>query len=210
MDVGKRAGKKLLESIENAEHTIKIVSPFLSASTIERNLVPAKNRGLKVTIVTRESEKNWNGNVLELLKDFESFRSDDLHAKFYIIDDKIMYEGSANFTYTGLFKGIEQMSYTTDEYRISEAIKNFDQIKKNCKHFEAETSGDLEQETTAEQAEYETGSEPDEQRDIEEKNSLPLTLVILAVVVIFGIMVISQGSDQPEATLLSNQDIRKI
>ena len=133
--VGKGAGKKLIESIENARKTIKIVSPFLGVSTLERNLIPARNRGVKVTIITKEDQSE---DILKALKEFESFRTNELHAKFYIIDDRMVYEGSANFTYTGLFKSIEQMSYSNGQHKVSEAIKSFDRIKNDCKHFKAD------------------------------------------------------------------------
>lgn len=68
--IGKGAGKKLLHDIENAQKSVKIVSPFLSPDYI-KILIGLKERGLDIKLITSdeiEDYKDRNKIIYQLIK----------------------------------------------------------------------------------------------------------------------------------------------
>lgn len=68
--IGIGAGKKLLHDIENAQKSVKIVSPFLSPDYI-KILIELKKKGLEVKLITSdeiEDYKNQNKIIYQLIK----------------------------------------------------------------------------------------------------------------------------------------------
>ncbi len=67
--IGQGAGKKLLNDIENARKTIKIVSPYLSPS-FTKSLIEKKKEGIDVQLITMDEIKinrNHKGLVYNLI-----------------------------------------------------------------------------------------------------------------------------------------------
>lgn len=56
--IGTGAGKKLLSDIENARSSIKIISPFLSPSTVGK-LIDLHNRGIKIELITTDTIEDY-------------------------------------------------------------------------------------------------------------------------------------------------------
>ncbi len=67
--IGTGAGKKLLEEIKSAAYSVKIVSPYLSASLVE-DLIGLKNRGIAVELITENTIEDFqdNRNIKKLIK----------------------------------------------------------------------------------------------------------------------------------------------
>ena len=59
--IGKGAGKKLLNDINNAKKSVKIVSPYLSPFLISE-LIKLKNRNLEVELITSDNIEDFYGN----------------------------------------------------------------------------------------------------------------------------------------------------
>jgi phosphatidylserine/phosphatidylglycerophosphate/cardiolipin synthase-like enzyme len=78
--IGKGAGKKLLEDISNAKHTVRIVSPYLSPFLI-KELICLYKKGININLITTDTiedfygaaEKNMHKLILQhQLKDLEA------------------------------------------------------------------------------------------------------------------------------------------
>ncbi|MBW6442296.1 phospholipase D family protein [Patescibacteria group bacterium] len=68
--IGRGAGKKLKEDLENASKSVKIVSPYLTPSYVE-DLLKLVHRGVNVTLITSNDVEQGDGN-------YSSFRHTDL------------------------------------------------------------------------------------------------------------------------------------
>ncbi|MBE7647632.1 phospholipase D family protein [Tenacibaculum finnmarkense] len=213
--IGKAAGKHLISDIQNAKKSIKIVSPYLSASLV-KELIKLKAKKLNIELITSDniedfkndsdknirklivqnkkkkglSAKRWQaisqiiifsiiGVLMTMLfafyetenplisigfipviilcfvyrsfskkiapkntyrysqlfpfkvymSPYKSKLSDSfIHSKIYIIDDKIAYVGSLNFTVSGLKNNYETSVRTKDSSAIKEIKKEFNQL----------------------------------------------------------------------------------
>ena len=68
--IGTGAGKKLMEEIENAKNSVKIVSPFLSPFLVKR-LIGLHSNGIHVQLITTDTIEDYYGdrerNIHELI-----------------------------------------------------------------------------------------------------------------------------------------------
>ena len=74
--IGTGAGKKLMEEIENAKRSVKIVSPFLSPFLVKK-LIDLHYRGVEVQLIT-----------MDIIEDFYGDRPKNIHQ--LIIQDRII------------------------------------------------------------------------------------------------------------------------
>lgn len=67
--VGTGAGTKLIRDIENTEKSIKVISPYLSPSYIEK-LISLRNTGIEVSLITTDLLEDFsdNRNLYKLIK----------------------------------------------------------------------------------------------------------------------------------------------
>ena len=68
--LGRGYGLEILKAIKNAEKSVKIVSPYLSASYLDE-LVKLSNKGVKITLITSD-------NLTEGQNTFSSFKDSDI------------------------------------------------------------------------------------------------------------------------------------
>ena len=59
--IGKGAGKKLLDDIENAKESVKVVSPYLSPFLI-KELIKLRKRNLEVELITTDNIEDFYGS----------------------------------------------------------------------------------------------------------------------------------------------------
>ncbi|MCF6346993.1 MAG: phospholipase D family protein [Flavobacteriaceae bacterium] len=68
--IGKGAGKKLMHDIDNAQHSVKILSPFLSPFLVKK-LIDLHHKGVSVQLITTDTIEDFYGdrkrNVHELI-----------------------------------------------------------------------------------------------------------------------------------------------
>lgn len=69
--IGKSAGKKLLNDIENAKKSVKIVSPYLSPDMV-KDLINLRKKGIEVSLITADNIEDYYGsyekNIYHLIK----------------------------------------------------------------------------------------------------------------------------------------------
>jgi phosphatidylserine/phosphatidylglycerophosphate/cardiolipin synthase-like enzyme len=207
--LGRKAGIELLNELNNAKKSIKIISPYLSPSYIN-NLIEIKNRGINVSLITsdnvetndyvdfnhtdliiqkqyvHENEKQQReilgkvlivlgiislicllyfpgysllfilstvivfyfyynkaiysydySSVFDIRVFFSQYSENDkkntfmVHSKVYIIDDKIAYIGSLNFTYSGIHNSYECISRISDKSEVNYLIDKYQKLFHN-------------------------------------------------------------------------------
>jgi len=82
--IGTGAGAKLLKEIENAKKSVKIISPYLSASYVEK-LIKLKEKGLDVGLITSELIEDYrdNSNKLSIVQQHQTIiDSSKIHRDF--------------------------------------------------------------------------------------------------------------------------------
>jgi phosphatidylserine/phosphatidylglycerophosphate/cardiolipin synthase-like enzyme len=146
--IGNKTGGKLITSISEAKKSIKIASPFVSIKGVEMLREKYLGKMENITIITTATESLSNNTHREGLKklihrektkdsyDYEYsaifklviFKGNFFHAKFYIIDDEIVYVGSMNFTRKGMDKNIESNITFKDAEDVQEYINYFDKL----------------------------------------------------------------------------------
>lgn len=105
--------KEIIGQINNAENTIDIaIYGYSSTPEIEKAVVRAKNRGVKIRLIYDVDEKGNNiypdtFKFSELIPDnvcdsVSSEARNTMHNKFYIFDKKIVITGSANLSHTDM------------------------------------------------------------------------------------------------------------
>ncbi len=69
--IGKSAGKKLMHDIDNAQHSVKILSPFLSPFLVKK-LIGLHHKGVNVQLITSDTIEDFYGdrkrNIHELIR----------------------------------------------------------------------------------------------------------------------------------------------
>lgn len=67
--IGKGAGKKLMDDMQNARKSIKIISPFLSPFLI-KELINSKNRGIDIQLITVDGIEDYrdSSNIYKLIR----------------------------------------------------------------------------------------------------------------------------------------------
>ena len=105
--------REILSNINNAQKTIDIaIYGYSSVPSVEKAILNAKNRGVKIRLVYDVDRKNENiypdtFSLVKLIPDSMSDRnsqgvSSTMHDKFYIFDDKVVITGSANLSHTDM------------------------------------------------------------------------------------------------------------
>ncbi len=97
----------ITDSIKKASKSIDLAIYELSLRDITKALIEAKNRGVKVRVVTDSSNLQWE--EFKKLKEAKipvkgDERSSLMHNKFLVIDSNQTWTGSMNFTYYGVYK----------------------------------------------------------------------------------------------------------
>ncbi|MBE7710758.1 MAG: DUF1669 domain-containing protein [Cyanobacteria bacterium SIG31] len=105
--------KEIIKNINESKKTIDIaIYGYSSVPAIEKALISAQNRGVKVRLVYDVNNKGNNiypdtNKILEIISnnqnDINSNESRNImHNKFYIFDNKILITGSANLSHTDM------------------------------------------------------------------------------------------------------------
>lgn len=106
--------EELFTALSESTESIQIVSPFLTYDTVTTLCNIIAENHVSCTFITRFSLSDMasGANSIEALEQLimagvSVYEKEDLHAKIYIIDDKLAFIGSANFTHGGLAKNYE-------------------------------------------------------------------------------------------------------
>ncbi len=105
--------REILSGINNSKETIDVaIYGYSSTPEIEKALIAAQKRGVKVRLVYDEDANRKNiypdtDIIKKLISDINSDANTDeansiMHNKFYIFDNKILITGSANLSHTDM------------------------------------------------------------------------------------------------------------
>lgn len=133
--------KEILDKIQmgfsNANHTIRIISPYIDMLYEDITNLKNRNPSLIVKIITRP-KRDINGmrerigkNAFDLLKIATSGNLKTLniiHSRLIIIDDQELIITSADLTREGLFDEFNAGIYTNDKEAIKDSVDYFENI----------------------------------------------------------------------------------
>lgn len=105
----------LFTALSKSEESIQIISPFLTDDTVDTLCGIITQNKVSCTLITRFSPDDMvkGSNSMDALEQLLEVgasvydKGAQLHAKIYIIDNKLAFVGSANFTHSGLEKNYE-------------------------------------------------------------------------------------------------------
>jgi len=151
--IGIGIGKIIEDKIQNAKNEILISSPMISPSFAEK-LIFLLEKGIRVRLITSEPYHKEEKQAIKILQEKSSKKHNDgielkvvnfkqaalIHAKIYIIDNKVVITGSANFTEKSFFKLPEYIIVQSNDNEINQIRKDFECIWKN---FRDETSKNI-------------------------------------------------------------------
>ena len=128
----------VLDEIKSAQSELRISSPWLSQSVLEKFLEELLERGVRVKMLTKFPEvgEKYHREALEYINCLrERFPDllevkllDNLHAKLVIVDDKLLVTGSMNLTESGIHRNIEVVLRVREKDAINEAIEQFERL----------------------------------------------------------------------------------
>jgi cardiolipin synthase len=131
---------KLVEKIEQAEESIRFLTPYLVLpNEVTNALIDAATRGVIVNIIitgkadkriayraaTRYAEK-LSSYGIKVLRTDNFF----MHAKVYIFDDKKVMFGTSNLDYRALFHHYETNFESKDKELVKDLISHFNDVAK--------------------------------------------------------------------------------
>lgn len=126
---------RLLEKISGASNCIRIAVAWFTDSDILHALTLRVREGLHVEIVISNDSKNFSEAYSLDFSDFCNtggklyiWELNFFHSKFSIIDDTLVFVGSANYTYSGFHKNHEMTMLISDPAAVAVFIKEFEEI----------------------------------------------------------------------------------
>ncbi|MDR3090230.1 MAG: phospholipase D-like domain-containing protein [Desulfobulbaceae bacterium] len=126
----------IIRLCEGSKETIRLCSPFVKTSIIERILNCSSVPISLITNINLQSfhRKASDIDALRLLLDNDTsvFNCSTLHAKVYIFDYKTCFVTSANLTPSGLTRNLERGIITDDPYLVNSALSDFSFIINNA------------------------------------------------------------------------------
>lgn len=136
IEIGRGNFGWVLNEIDKTKKELRICSPWISGWIIKKHIEPLLEKGISVKIITRidfENEEQiktvrYLNDLCRRYKNLKIKYIDKIHAKIYIIDNKIGIKGSFNLTKSGLFDNIETGEKYTDKEIVEKQIEEFDNI----------------------------------------------------------------------------------
>ena len=140
--LGKNTGEILQKEILSAKESLLISSPGISLFIGEKILKKSQN-GIKTRIITSENggadSQETNHLALETLKKnnghkfleykiIKSQKTELIHPKIYIIDNKCAIVGSANLTKNGFYNYVEFIQIFRDAEEIKIIKNDFEKL----------------------------------------------------------------------------------
>ncbi len=128
-------GEIVHKNISSANQIVRICTPFLNTEILKDITRDALRRDVRVRLLISRSKKlsrelrsallqliNANPGLLEVRFLSEKF----IHAKIYIVDDRVAIVGSPNLTFGGLYENIEVLSIHRNKAEVYKLISDFE------------------------------------------------------------------------------------
>ena len=123
----------IIEDINKAKESIYLAMYDFTNDKIKDALLDAKNRGVDIQILTddtkilEEDYQDLNSSGVLIFSDKNS--SGLMHNKFLIVDKKILWSGSANYTYYSFYRNSENLVKIVDENISRAYLEEFNELK---------------------------------------------------------------------------------
>lgn len=132
---GKECRNKIISLLNNARSKIKICVFTISDNKIVQAIIAAHKRGVEVTIISDNDKANDKGSDIDYLSDkgievILDRSAHHMHHKFALFDEKILLNGSFNWTRSATDVNQENILVTAERDLVADYIKQF-QILKN-------------------------------------------------------------------------------
>jgi cardiolipin synthase len=124
--------------IKSAKHTLKICEEEVPEGELFDALKAAAQHGIKVQLIESYSSAKYASGMYALSQlekygvEIKTTKSPFIHAKMMIADDKYLFVGSENVSYTSLYKNREVGIFLSNEELISQAKNRFDELWENA------------------------------------------------------------------------------
>ena len=123
---------RMIEDISNATQSIKVAIYHLTSDNIRDALIDAYNSGVDVKVFTDDGSEN-DTDIIALKNAGIPVRDDNnsnslMHNKFMIIDGKILWSGSTNYTYSAFYRNNENAVRIENENIASFYSQQFDEL----------------------------------------------------------------------------------
>lgn len=126
---------KIIALIKQAKHSINICVFTISDNIIVREILAAHKRGIKVVIISDNDKANDKGSDIDRLSAqgvqvILDHSPHHMHHKFAIFDDKILLNGSFNWTRSATDVNQENILVTANSELVLAYIEKFQALKK--------------------------------------------------------------------------------
>ena len=134
---GTEIKQRIISEINNSGQCIYLAMAYFTDKDIANALIETSNRGVIVDVIL--SSNLQNDNVKSLLLDagikVHSFDTGDargiMHHKFCLIDNKIVINGSFNYSYNASTNNVENIQVSDDLSTYTQFHDEFDRLKFN-------------------------------------------------------------------------------
>jgi len=135
---GNSCRNRIINLIENAKKTIDICVFTISDNKITKRILESHERGIKVTIISDNDKANDKGSDIDYLlgKGIDVILDQTpyhMHHKFAIFDNKILLNGSFNWTRSASEVNEENILVTREVELVGQYGKQFESLKKSLK-----------------------------------------------------------------------------
>jgi cardiolipin hydrolase len=130
---GRDIPEAMLGLINKAEHTIDLCIFTITHQELAKELELAFQRGIKMRILTDDEKQYDDGSCIKDLRNSGiSVRTDEsryhMHNKFGIIDSRMIFTGSFNWTYTAVKHNQENLLVTTNYDIVGQYRTEFERL----------------------------------------------------------------------------------
>jgi phospholipase D len=128
---------RLISEIDKAEESVFVAIYSFTHEDIANSLISAKNKGIKVVVVKDFLQSTSKHSVDSLLAEnnipvFIKRGAGTMHNKFLIIDNKVVFTGSFNYSLNADFRNDENLVFISDEKIALQFVEKFDELVRNA------------------------------------------------------------------------------
>lgn len=131
---GDSCRNKIISLINNAKNSIKICVFTISDNKIVQAIIAAHKRGIDIVVISDNDKANDKGSDIDYLSDkgvhvLLDHSSHHMHHKFAIFDEKILLNGSFNWTRSATTVNQENILVTGERQLVADYLKQFEYLK---------------------------------------------------------------------------------
>ncbi len=120
----------LMECIQSAKHSLDVCMFTMASKELSQMLIKAKKDRIAVRVITDIEQIKANGSKIGSLRRAGiQVRTDNsscfMHHKFVVVDNKLLINGSLNWTLQGICGNQENVMITTNSELVEPFVKQF-------------------------------------------------------------------------------------